>query len=53
MREMKHLDISYSQQKCYPVFYREVKVDEYIPDLESQIFFCSTPKSSPESATTR
>jgi len=32
--EMDHLDISYSQQKCYPVFYREVKVDEYIPDLE-------------------
>ena len=32
--EMDHLGISYSQQKCYPVFYREVKVDEYIPDLE-------------------
>lgn len=32
--ELDHLDISYSQQKCYPVFYRNVKVVEYIPDLE-------------------
>lgn len=32
--ELDHLDIYYSQQKCYPVFYRDVKVDEYIPDLE-------------------
>ena len=32
--ELNHLQISYDQQKCYPVFYREVKIDEYIPDLE-------------------
>lgn len=32
--ELEHLNISYSQQKGYPVVYREVKVDEYIPDLE-------------------
>ena len=32
--EMSHLGICYDQQKHYPVFYREVKIDEYIPDLE-------------------
>lgn len=32
--EFDHLGITYDQQKRYPVFYREVKVDEYIPDLE-------------------
>jgi GxxExxY protein len=32
--ELKHLEISLSQQTCYPVFYRGVKVDEFIPDLE-------------------
>ncbi|WP_269524274.1 GxxExxY protein [Coraliomargarita parva] len=32
--EFKHLEISYDQQKCYPVFYRNVKIDEYIPDME-------------------
>ncbi|HKK19313.1 MAG TPA: GxxExxY protein [Opitutales bacterium] len=32
--ELDHLDIAYSQQKSYPVIYRGVKVDEYIPDLE-------------------
>lgn len=32
--ELTHLDISFDQQKCYPVIYREVKIDEYIPDLE-------------------
>ncbi len=32
--EFDHLGINYDQQKRYPVFYREAKVDEYIPDLE-------------------
>jgi GxxExxY protein len=32
--EFQHLDISYDQQHRYPVLYRDVKVDEYIPDLE-------------------
>ena len=32
--ELTHLGIHFDQQKCYPVFYRDVKVDEYIPDLE-------------------
>lgn len=32
--EMDYLGIQYDQQKHYPVFYREVKIDEYIPDLE-------------------
>ncbi|MDQ8194352.1 GxxExxY protein [Coraliomargarita sp. SDUM461004] len=32
--ELQHLDIQYSQQSSYPVIYRDVKVDEYIPDLE-------------------
>ena len=32
--ELKYLGISLSQQSCYPVIYRGVKVDEYIPDLE-------------------
>lgn len=32
--EMDYLGIRYDQQKHYPVFYREVKIDEYIPDLE-------------------
>jgi GxxExxY protein len=32
--ELQHLGISYSQQTRYPVIYRDVKVDEYIPDLE-------------------
>lgn len=31
---MDHLEISYDQQKRYPVIYRNVKIDEYIPDLE-------------------
>ena len=31
---MKHLGISFTQQANYPVLYREIKVDEYIPDLE-------------------
>ena len=43
--EMDHLDISYSQQTCYPVFYREVKVDEYIPDLERPLTFIHGSKS--------
>lgn len=32
--ELDHLKIPYDQQRCYPVFYRGIKVDEYIPDLE-------------------
>ena len=32
--EFDYLDIDYDQQKNYPVFYRNVKIDEYIPDLE-------------------
>jgi len=32
--ELDHLGIQYSQQSVYPVIYRGVKVDEYIPDLE-------------------
>lgn len=28
--------IKYSQQTKYPVFYRNEKVDEYVPDLERQ-----------------
>ena len=32
--EFKHLGISYDQQHRYPVLYRDVKVDDYISDLE-------------------
>ena len=32
--ELEHLGISLNQQSCHPVIYRNVKVDEYIPDLE-------------------
>ncbi len=32
--ELKHLGISFTQQANYPVLYRDIKVDEYIPDLE-------------------
>jgi len=32
--ELDYLGIGYDQQKVYPVLYRGVKVDEYIPDLE-------------------
>ena len=32
--ELEHLGIPYSQQSRHPVVYRDVKVDEYIPDLE-------------------
>jgi GxxExxY protein len=32
--EFQHLGISYDQQHRDPVLYRDVKVDEYIPDLE-------------------
>ena len=32
--EFQHLGISYDQQHRHPVPYRNVKVDEYIPDLE-------------------
>jgi GxxExxY protein len=32
--ELDFLRISYDQQKAYPVLYRGVEVDEYIPDLE-------------------
>ncbi len=32
--ELQHLGIQHSQQSIYPVTYRGVKIDEYIPDLE-------------------
>jgi len=32
--ELDHLGIRYSQESVYPVLYRGVKVDEYIPDIE-------------------
>ncbi len=32
--ELDHLEIPYDQQKSYPVFYRGIKIDGYIPDLE-------------------
>jgi len=32
--ELQHQGIRYSQQSRYPIIYRDVKVDEYIPDLE-------------------
>ena len=32
--ELEHLKIPFSQQSRYPVIYRNVRVDEYIPDLE-------------------
>jgi GxxExxY protein len=32
--EFRHSGLSVSAQKIYPVFYREEKIDEYIPDLE-------------------
>ncbi len=32
--ELTHLGIQFSQQAQYPIVYRGVKVDEYIPDLE-------------------
>lgn len=32
--ELQHLNIQFSQQSIYPVIYREVKIDEYVPDLE-------------------
>ena len=37
--ELDHLDIPYSQQTIYPVLYRGVKIDEYIPDLEVEDTF--------------
>ena len=30
-------NISYSQQKRYPVFYRGEQVDEFIPDLDLEV----------------
>ncbi len=32
--EFDYLKISFDQQKRYPVLYRGVKIDEYIPELE-------------------
>lgn len=32
--ELNFQEVKYEQQKRYPVLYRNVKVDEYIPDLE-------------------
>ena len=32
--ELDHHGIKYDQQKSYPVFYRDIQIDEYIPDLE-------------------
>ena len=31
--ELKNTDLSYSQQEEFPVFYRDEKVDTYVPDL--------------------
>ncbi|CAA6694081.1 MULTISPECIES: GxxExxY protein [unclassified Lentimonas] len=36
--EFQHVGINYDQQHRYPVLYRDVKVDEYIPDLEVEDF---------------
>ncbi|MBX3180967.1 MAG: GxxExxY protein [Candidatus Hydrogenedentes bacterium] len=32
--EFQHLGIPFSQQQVYPVYYRGIKIDEFIPDLE-------------------
>lgn len=32
--EFSHQGIQYAQQRIYPVFYRGIHVDDYIPDLE-------------------
>ncbi len=32
--EFRHNSLSVDSQKIYPVYYREEKIDEYIPDLE-------------------
>ena len=34
LNELGHLGINFGQQKRDTVYYREVKIDEYIPDLE-------------------
>ena len=32
--EFEHENLRFSQQKSYSAYYREVKLDDYIPDLE-------------------
>lgn len=32
--EFSHKGIQYAQQRIYPVYYRGIHVDDYIPDLE-------------------
>lgn len=32
--EFEHEGLTFSQQSSYPVFYRNRKIDDYIPDLE-------------------
>ena len=32
--ELQHLGIGHSQQSNYPIIYRGIKIDDYIPDLE-------------------
>ena len=46
--EMDHLGIRYDQQKRYPVFYREVKIDEYIPDLQIEDILLLDTKAVPK-----
>ena len=46
--EMDRLGIRYDQQKRYPVFYREVKIDEYIPDLQIEDIFLLDTKVVPK-----
>ena len=43
--EFRFQQISYSQQKRYPVFYRGEKVDEFIPDLEVEDRVLADPKT--------
>ena len=32
--EMRHQELSFQEQRVYPVFYRNEHIDDYIPDLE-------------------
>ena len=31
--ELKTNELSYTQQKSYPVYYKAVRIDDYVPDL--------------------
>ncbi len=46
--EFDYLQISCSQQKRYPVFYRGIKVDEYIPDMEVEAILLLDTKVVPK-----